>query len=81
MRRVTSKPADMIGLVDRGRLRPGMVADVTVFDPETIAPRSTYLDPVQLATGVRHVLIGGEIALEDGAQTAVRAGRFLRKQK
>ena len=80
VRRVTSKPADMIGLDDRGRLRPGMVADVTVFDPATIAPRSTYLDPVQLATGVRHVLIGGEIALEDGAQTAVRAGRFLRKR-
>ena len=80
VRRVTSKPADMIGLRDRGRLAEGMVADITVFDPAIIAPRATYLEPVQLAQGVRHVLIGGRLALEDGKQTALRAGQFLRKR-
>lgn len=79
VRRITSKPADLIGLRNRGRLLPGMAADITVFDPQKIAPRATYLDPVQLAQGVKHVLVDGGIALEDGVQTALRAGRFLRK--
>ncbi len=81
VRRVTSKAADMIGFTDRGRLRPGMAADITVFDPETIGPRATYLEPVRLSQGVRHVLVGGGVALEDGAQTDYRGGRFLRKPR
>ena len=79
VRRVTSLPAGIVGLRRRGLIRPGFAADITVFDPQTIAPRATYLAPVQLAVGVRHVLIDGRIALENGAQTVVRAGRFLRK--
>ena len=81
VRRVTAKAADMIGLTDRGRLLPGLAADITVFDPATIAPRATYLDPIQLSQGVAHVLIGGKIALQNGVQTEVRAGRFLRKMQ
>ena len=50
-----------------------------MFDPGTIAPRATYLDPVRTAAGVRHVVINGEAALEDFAQTEYRGGRFLRK--
>ena len=80
VRRVTGKPADIFGLRDRGRLAVGLTADVTVFDPAAIAPRATYLQPVQLAQGVRHVVVNGEIALERGAQTAVRAGRILRRE-
>jgi len=79
VRRVTSKAADMLGMKDRGRLLPGMAADITVFDEKEIAPRSTYLDPVQLSKGVRHVLVNGQSALENGRQTALRPGRFLRK--
>lgn len=81
VRRVTSKPADMIGMRDRGRLREGMAADITVFDPENYAPKATYLQPVALAQGVKHVLVGGEIALEDGVQTEIRCGKFLRKER
>jgi len=77
--RVTSKAANMIGLTDRGRLQVGLAADITVFDPQTIAPRATYLNPIQLSQGVQHVLVHGEIALKNGVQTACRAGRFLRK--
>ncbi|MBR3502876.1 MAG: D-aminoacylase [Clostridia bacterium] len=80
VRRVTSKAADAIGMTDRGRLLPGMVADIAVFDPNSIAPRATYLDPIQVSQGVRHVLVGGGVALEDGAQTALRAGKFLKKK-
>lgn len=77
--RVTGKTAACFGMRDRGELTPGKAADITVFDPKILAPRATYLEPVRLAAGVRHVLVGGRVALEDGAQTAERAGRFLRK--
>ena len=79
MRRVTSKGADMIGLTDRGRLEVGKVADITVFDPATIGPRATYLDSIQLSQGVHHVVIAGGVAMENGVQTDLRAGKFLRK--
>lgn len=81
VRRVTGKAADMLGLKDRGRLEKGMAADIVVFDPETIGPRATYLEPVQLSQGVKHILVNGGIALQDGVQTGWRGGRFLRKQR
>lgn len=81
VRRVTSKTADMAGIADRGRILKGLCADICVFDPEKIAPASTYLDPVKLSKGVRHVIVNGRIALENGVQTAVRAGEFLRKKR
>jgi N-acyl-D-amino-acid deacylase len=81
VRRVTSKPADMIGLTDRGRLAVGMAADITVFDPDVIAPGATYMNPIAPAKGVRHMVVGGGIALRDGAQTALRGGSFLRKPR
>ncbi len=77
--RVTGKPAEIFGITDRGHLAPGMAADITVFDPDEIAPRATYLKPVQLAQGVRLVIVNGSVALKDGIQTAERAGQFLRR--
>lgn len=79
VRRVTGKPAEVFSIPDRGRLAVGMAADITVFDPEAIAPCATYLQPVQLAQGVRHVVVNGKIALRDGRQTEERAGQFLRR--
>ena len=81
MRRVTSKAADMLGMKDRGQLKVGLAADIAVFDPKMIGPRSTYLNPVQLSEGMKHVLVNGGIALRDGVQTEYRGGRFLKKQK
>ncbi|MBE5771701.1 MAG: D-aminoacylase [Clostridiales bacterium] len=81
VRRVTSKAADMIGIRDRGRLQTGLTADITVFNPEKIAPRSTYLDPVQVSAGVSYVIVNGKIALENGVQTEERSGKFLRKER
>ena len=80
VRRVTGSAADRFGLTGRGRLKAGTAADITVFDPAVIAPRATYLEPVRPAAGVRHVVVGGTVALEDGVQTGARAGRFLRKR-
>src|SRR5262249_16601037 len=62
--------ARRFGLTDRGLLRPGMAADVVVFDLEAIADRSTYEDGRQPAVGVEHVLVNGELVLHDGRRTA-----------
>lgn len=80
VRRVTGETARRFGIADRGVLAAGKAADITVFDPEKIAARATYLNPVQLAEGVRHVLVNGGVALKDGTQTEGRFGRFLLKQ-
>ena len=81
VRRVTKKAADMIALKDRGVLAPGMEADIVVFDPDCIAPRATYMNPIVPAMGVWHVLVGGGVALFEGEQTDWRGGRFLRKAR
>ena len=81
MRRVTSKPAQVLGFADRGQLKTGMAADICVFDPDTIAPRATYAQPCLPSQGVRHVIVNGMIALRDGQQTEARMGRFLRKRE
>ncbi len=79
VRRVTSKPAAVFGMKGRGLLKEGYAADITVFDPALLAPRASYLQPVQLAQGVKHVIVNGRAALLDGQQTDLRPGRFLRK--
>jgi N-acyl-D-amino-acid deacylase len=72
--------ARRFGLTDRGLLRPGMAADVVVFDPDTIADRSTYDDGKALAVGVEHVLVNGVPVLAHGERTPARPGRGLRRQ-
>ena len=81
IQRVTQKPAQMAGITDRGLLQEGLAADITVFDPAVIAPRATYLDPIQPAAGVSHVVVNGAIALENGTRTAARTGGILRKNR
>jgi N-acyl-D-amino-acid deacylase len=67
------------GLKDRGFLRPGLAADVVVFDPDCIADRSTYDSGRQLATGTQHVLVNGQVVLQDGQRTSNLPGRALRR--
>lgn len=77
IRKMTGLPAATIGMVDRGVVAPGMVADLVVFDPETIIDHATFAEPDLLSEGVEHVLVNGTWALRDGAPTGVRAGRAL----
>ena len=77
IRRMTSLPASRLGWRDRGILFPGYIADITVFDPQTIADTATFAAPHSLAVGVRYVFVGGQLAWADGAATGVRAGRIL----
>lgn len=80
IRRMTSLPAQRIGLADRGRMAPGMVADVVIFDPEALAEKATFAAPHALAVGVELVLVAGEITFRDGIATGARAGRVLRRK-
>lgn len=66
IRRITSVPARRYGLADRGAIAEGMIADLVVFDPATIADRASYGQPRLRAEGVRHVLVSGRVALRDG---------------
>lgn len=79
VRRLTGLAASRLGLKRRGLLRPGAVADITVFDPVRIADRATYELPQQYSVGVRHVLVNGALAVKDGELTGARNGRFLRR--
>jgi N-acyl-D-amino-acid deacylase len=71
-------PADVLSLTDRGRLKAGAFADVVIFDPKTFQDHSTYVKPMQYATGVTDVIINGKLALKDGQPTGVASGRALR---
>lgn len=77
VRIMTSAAADRLGLRDRGLLRPGMSADVILFDPDTVADRSTFTDPHHLSTGVRDVWVNGMRVLQSGRHTGAMPGRAL----
>lgn len=79
VRKMTSLPAQKLGLLDRGLLREGAWADVVVFDPETVASRATYMDPQQFPVGVNLVIVNGVVTVEDGQHTEARAGKVLRR--
>jgi N-acyl-D-amino-acid deacylase len=77
VRKMTSSVADRLGLRERGLLRPGMYADVVVFDPETVADRATFEEPHQLSTGVREVWVNGTRVVKDSAHTGAKPGRVV----
>lgn len=77
VRRMTSLPASRFRLYDRGLLKPGLKADVAVFDPATVADKAEFGQPHRYAAGFRHVLVNGRIALRDGQVTGERPGHVL----
>jgi dihydroorotase/N-acyl-D-amino-acid deacylase len=76
--KMTGVPAERLGLAGRGVLREGGFADVTVFDPATVADRATFENPTRTATGIRYVIVNGRFTLDDGRLTTERPGRGLR---
>lgn len=78
VRRLTSLPADNLGIADRGRLKRGFHADLALFDPAGIADRATYERPHQYAVGMRHVFVNGVQVLRNGEHTGAKPGRFVR---
>ncbi len=79
IRKFTALPAARMGLSDRGVLKAGMMADVTIFDAVTVCDQATFEAPVQAAVGIRHVLVNGVPVLRNGAVTGARPGRALRR--
>ena len=80
IKRSSSTNAKLLGFTDRGSLLPGFIADVIVFDPETIADKSTYEQPTLLAVGMKYVLVNGVLTIDDGRYTGATAGKPLRRK-
>jgi N-acyl-D-aspartate/D-glutamate deacylase len=80
IKRSSSTNAKLLGFTDRGSLLPGFYADVIVFDPATIADKSTYEQPTLLAVGMKYVLVNGVLTIDDGHYTGVTAGKALRRK-
>jgi N-acyl-D-amino-acid deacylase len=77
--RMTGLPADRFRLADRGRIAPGMHADLVVFDPARVADAATFAQPKTAALGIDAVYVNGALAWHDGRATGARAGRVLRR--
>jgi N-acyl-D-amino-acid deacylase len=77
VRKMSSFPATRMRLADRGLVRPGMKADLAVFDPATVKDLATFEQPHQYAAGMHDVLVNGQIVLENGKMTGARPGRVL----
>jgi N-acyl-D-amino-acid deacylase len=81
IRSLTSLPAQILGLRDRGRLAEGMKADVVVFDPGTIRDKATYFLPFQFSEGINFVLVNGAFVVDGGTPNAAKPGRVLTRQR
>jgi len=77
VRKMASFPAQRLGLVDRGLLRPGMKADIAVFDPATVRDVATFEKPHAYAEGFSYVIVNGQVVYERGAMTSARPGKVL----
>jgi N-acyl-D-aspartate/D-glutamate deacylase len=77
--KMTGGPAAALRLIDRGVLRPGAAADITVFDLATIADRATFDNPRQYPAGIAHLIVNGVVVIDDGAHTGALPGRVLRR--
>ena len=78
IRKITSLPAQREHLADRGLLKAGYFADVTIFDPAKIIDHATFTNPAQLSEGIDYTIVNGQIEFDHGKLTGATAGRFLR---
>jgi N-acyl-D-aspartate/D-glutamate deacylase len=79
VRKMTSLNAAKLGIVDRGLLRPGNFADLTLFDPVRVIDRATYTEPFRYPEGIEYVIVNGQVVLERGKHTGARPGHALRR--
>ena len=78
IQKMTGMPATRVGLRDRGLLRAGMFADITIFDPVTVIDKATFEMSNQYPQGIRYVIVNGQISVDEGKRTSANAGRPLR---
>jgi N-acyl-D-aspartate/D-glutamate deacylase len=77
VKKMTSMNADKLGIKDRGRLKDGMFADVTIFDQDRVIDRATFENPHQFPIGIEYVIVNGQVTLDKGRHTGVLAGRVI----
>ena len=77
VRKMTSLPAQIVGLTERGLLRPGMAADITVFDPEKVKDTATFEDPSQYPAGIPYVIVNGVVVIDEEKHSGALPGRVL----
>ena len=80
VRNSSALTAEWFRIPERGQIREGYFADVIVFDPKTVADRSTYEQPELLSVGMKYVIVNGTVAVDEGKFTGALAGGALRKQ-
>jgi N-acyl-D-aspartate/D-glutamate deacylase len=78
---MTSFAAETLQIKNRGRLRPGWMADLVVFDPKTIQDHATTANPTALSTGVKYVWVSGVKVLAQGKATGLRSGKMVRRDQ
>jgi N-acyl-D-aspartate/D-glutamate deacylase len=78
VRKMTSLPAQSLGLFDRGLVRAGMWADMVIFDKDRITDTATFEYPYQYPVGIEHVLVNGEVVIENGEHTGTLSGKVVR---
>ena len=79
VRKMTSLPASILGLTDRGTIKEGQWADLVIFDPATVADKATFEDPFQYAVGIDTVIVNGKVVLDEGTHTNARPGKVLKR--
>ena len=77
IRKMTSFAAQITGLTDRGLLRPGLAADITIFDPKTVTDKATFENPLEYAVGIPYVIVNGVAVIDNGQPTGSKPGRVL----
>jgi N-acyl-D-amino-acid deacylase len=81
VRALTSLPAQILGIADRGRVALGMRADLVVLDPERVRDRSTYFEPFRESEGIEYVLVNGRVVVDAGKPADAKPGRVLTRQR
>jgi N-acyl-D-amino-acid deacylase len=76
--KMTGLPASNVGLKQRGLVREGYFADITIFDPKTVIDRATFEEPNQYPVGINYVIVNGKVEVDNGQRTAANSGRVLR---
>lgn len=79
VRKMTSAPAQKMGIRDRGLLREGMWADITIFNPRTVIDKATFEDPHQYPEGVEYVILNGQLVIDECKHTGILCGKVLRR--
>jgi N-acyl-D-amino-acid deacylase len=77
VRKMTSLPAHITGLKDRGLLAPGMAADITIFNPQTVSDKATFENPLQYPVGIPYVIVNGVVVINHGEHTGAKPGEVL----